>query len=195
MAPPVFASVDSLLVHPYLGAMHLFDGGPLFNGFVEIAAADLKHRQPMPKHTFILSKSFCVVPNATVYDRPVDPLHRFDPLRGTEQAEAAGACGKTFLCCCDRLVGVLDVLVDGGEQQIPSQPERIGPHHIFEGRDGLSPSRRATASNMISIAASMASVEESGTMRSSTPFIVRNRVASSIRIPSSNMRSRNSSAR
>jgi hypothetical protein len=52
--------------------MHFFDGGPLFNGFVEIAAADLKHRQPMPKHTFILSMSFCMVLNATVYDRPVD---------------------------------------------------------------------------------------------------------------------------
>ena len=60
--------------------MHLFDSGPLFNGFVEIAAADLKHRQPMPKHTFISSEAFCVVLNAIVYDRPVDPLHRFDPL-------------------------------------------------------------------------------------------------------------------
>jgi hypothetical protein len=38
--------------------MHLFDGGPLFNGFVEIAAADLQHRQSMSKHAFILSESF-----------------------------------------------------------------------------------------------------------------------------------------
>jgi hypothetical protein len=37
-------SADSLLVHHSFGAMHLFDGGPLFNGFVEIAAADLKPR-------------------------------------------------------------------------------------------------------------------------------------------------------
>ena len=58
--------------------MHLFDGGPLFNGLVEIAAVDLKHRQPMPEHPFISSESFWMVSNATMYDRPLDPLHRVD---------------------------------------------------------------------------------------------------------------------
>jgi len=92
--------------------MYLFDGRALFNGFVEIAAADLKHRHAMPKHTFISAEPFCMVWNATVNDSPVDPLHRFNPFWRTEQAEAAGACGKSFLCRCNRLVGVLDVLVD-----------------------------------------------------------------------------------
>lgn len=38
--------------------------------------------------------------------------HRFNPLWRTKQLEAAGACGKSVLRRCNRLVGVLDVLVD-----------------------------------------------------------------------------------
>ena len=53
-----------------------------------------------------------MISNATVNDTPVDPLHRFNPLWRTEQVEAAGACGKSFLCRCNRLVGVLAVLID-----------------------------------------------------------------------------------
>src|SRR5262249_26782220 len=130
-------SVGSFLVRPSLCAMHLFDGGPLFNGFGEMAATDLKQCQPMPKHPFISPESFCMVSNATVYDRPLDPSHRIDPLWCAELAEAAGACGKTLLCRRDRLIGVLYVLIDGGKHQRSSQPVRSGVHSFFEDRDSL----------------------------------------------------------
>lgn len=80
-------SADSLLAHPLRGSMYLFDGRALFNGFVEIAAADLKHRHAMPKHTFISSEWFCMVSNATVNDSPVDLLHWFNPLWSIEQVD------------------------------------------------------------------------------------------------------------
>jgi hypothetical protein len=63
---------DSLLALPSLDPIHLFDGGPLFNRFVRIAATDLKYRQPMPKYMFVTSESFCLVPNTTVYNGSVD---------------------------------------------------------------------------------------------------------------------------
>ncbi len=118
--------------------MLFLDRGPLLDRVIEISATDLKHRQPMPKHMLISFKPLRMALNAAVHNRSVDLLHRFDPLFGTEQTEAAGACGKPFFYCCHRPFRISGVLMDSGDEQIPSHPERIGAQHIFEYRDGLS---------------------------------------------------------
>ncbi len=117
--------------------MFLFNSGPLFNRFIETSATDLKHRQPMPKHTFVSPQPFCVVPNPVVYDGPVDPLNRFNPPLCLENATPACTHDQPSLQGCNRLFGVPDVLIDGGEQQIPSQPERKGLQHIFKNHHGF----------------------------------------------------------
>jgi hypothetical protein len=59
----------SFLLHSFLGARHFFDGGPLLNSSIEIAAADLKRRQPMSKHTFISSELFHRGSNTPLHDK------------------------------------------------------------------------------------------------------------------------------
>lgn len=100
--------------------MFILSGSPMFKCLVKTTAMDPQHRQPIPKHPFVSPQPFCVVGNATAHDGPGDPLHRFNPTSGTEETKAAGAHSQPLLYSGDRLLRVVSILINGGEQQISS---------------------------------------------------------------------------